>query len=93
MAGGARAVNEYTSTPAPAPISDDNARKYLAVAVIVQFVIVVGYIILSVKTEATNAQMMILGAEIGFVSTVLNYFFGSSSGSTAKSALLSAKRE
>lgn len=77
----------------PAPIADDNSRKRLAVAVIAQFVVVVGYIIYAVKkVEATNAEMMILGAEIGFVTTVLNYYFGSSSGSTSKSQILEGRR-
>lgn len=76
--------------PPPAIIADDAARKWLAVGVIIQFLLVVGYIIYAVKSGKTgdtnNAEMMILGAEIGFVTTVLNYYFGSSSGSTAKSA-------
>jgi hypothetical protein len=79
--------------PPPAVIADDNPRKYLAVAVIAQFLLVVGYIVYAVKgVEASNAEMMILGAEIGFVTTVINYYFGSSSGSTSKSQLLEGKR-
>ncbi len=70
-------------TPAPVPAADDNARKWLALAVIVQFVVVVGYWIYLGK--AIDNIQMVLGAEIAFVSSVLNYYFGSSSGSTAKS--------
>jgi hypothetical protein len=73
--------------PPPAIIADDAARKWLAFVTIGQFLLVVGYIIFTVKNgETNNAEMMILGAEIGFVTTILNYFYGSSSGSTAKSA-------
>ena len=80
--------------PPPAIIADDNARKYLAVAVIVQFLIVVGFIIYTGKGVATasNTELMILGAEVTFVTTVLNYYFGSSSGNTAKSAAAGDRR-
>ncbi len=61
----------------PTVTTDDRTRKYLAVAVIVQFLLVIGFYAMR-RTEATNAEMMILGAEIGFVSTVLQYYFGSS---------------
>ena len=75
------------SSGPPPPVADDNARKVLTGAVVVQFVIVIAYIIHStVAKEASNAEMMILGAEIGFVTTLLNYYFGSSSGSTLKSS-------
>jgi hypothetical protein len=80
----------------PAPpqiIADDNARKYLAVAVILQFLVVVGFIIYTGKgAPASNTELMILGAEVTFVTTVLNYYFGSSSGSTAKSAAVGDRR-
>jgi len=75
----------------PAAVADDGVRKWLTVAVIVQFLLVVGVYALR-RTEATNAEMMVLGAEIGFVSTVLNYYFGSSSGSARKSELLEHPR-
>ncbi len=75
-----------------AAVGDDKTRKYLAVAVIVQFLLVIGFYAMR-RTEATNAEMMILGAEIGFVSTVLGYYFGSSSGSTRKSELLEKPTE
>jgi hypothetical protein len=73
-------------SPAPATVADDGARKVLALAVIVQFLALVAYWIYLGK-PIDNIQM-VLGAEISFVSMVLNYYFGSSSGSTAKSALL-----
>lgn len=75
--------------PPPQIVADDGVRKALALAVIAQFLIFVGYLVY-VGKPVDNIQM-ILGAEIGFVTTVLNYFFGSSSGSTAKSALLEKK--
>jgi hypothetical protein len=73
--------------PPPQIVADDNARKWLALVIIAQFLAIVGYIIYrSQKGEASNAEMIILGAENVFVTTVLNYYYGSSSGSTAKSA-------
>ena len=75
--------------PPPAVIADDNARKYLAGIVVAQFLAIVGYMIYA-GTKLDNTQM-ILGAEITFMSSVLNYYFGSSSGSTAKSAVLDKK--
>jgi hypothetical protein len=63
---------------------DTRARFMLALAVIVQFVLLVGYIVFSGR-ELPDSQL-ILGAEISFVTTVISYFFGSSSGSTTKSA-------
>lgn len=72
--------------PPATPQADDNIRKVLAIAVLVQFLALVGYMMwLGKKIDDTQ---MILGAEIGFVSMVLNFYFGSSSGSAAKSALL-----
>lgn len=80
-------------SPTPALVADDNSRKYLAVIVVVQFLALVAFIIYRTNSgEVNNAEMMILGAEIGFVTTVLNYYYGSSSGSTAKSAMLEAKK-
>ena len=63
---------------------DTKARFWLAVAVIAQFVLLVGYI--SVKGANLPDSQLILGAEISFVTMILNYFFGSSSGSVTKSA-------
>jgi hypothetical protein len=73
--------------PPPAIIADDNARKWLAVGVILQFIVIVGYILYNLKgAQTSNSEMLVLGAENVFMTTVLNYYFGSSSGSTAKSA-------
>lgn len=63
---------------------DTRARFWLAVAIIAQFVLLVGYI--SVRGANLPDSQLILGAEISFVTIVLNYFFGSSSGSVTKSA-------
>lgn len=79
-----------TQPPPPQIIADDNARKILAGLVVIQFVAVVGYMIF-VGTKLDNTQM-ILGAEITFMTSVLNYYFGSSSGSTSKQALLDQKK-
>jgi hypothetical protein len=68
---------------------DTRARFLLGVLVIAQFVVLVGYVIYSGR-ELPDSQL-ILGAEIGFVVTVLNYFFGSSSGSVTKSASVAKK--
>ena len=70
--------------PLPAVVADDNARKWLAVAVIVQFLVLVGIMVYSGKR--IDDTQMILGAEITFVTSVLNFYFGSSSGSIAKDA-------
>jgi hypothetical protein len=72
------------------PVADDSPRFWLAVSVVIQFLGVIGYMIYT-STKLENTQM-ILGAEITFMTTVLNYYFGSSSGSTSKSALLEQKK-
>jgi hypothetical protein len=63
---------------------DTRARFLLGLAVLTQFVLLVGYVVYSGR-ELPDSQL-ILGAEIGFVTVVLQYFFGSSSGSVTKSA-------
>jgi hypothetical protein len=63
---------------------DTSARFWLALAIIVQFVLLVGYIEFSGK-ELPDSQL-ILGAQISFVTSILSFFFGSSSGSVTKSA-------
>ncbi len=75
-----------TQPPTLAPAADDNTRKVLAVLVILQFLALISYWIYIGKS--IDNMQMVLGAEITYVATVLNYFFGSSSGSTAKQALL-----
>lgn len=73
----------------PAQPLNEGARAILAFVVVVQFMVMVGYILyLGGKVE--QAQL-ILGAEIAFMSTVLGYYFGSSSGSTSKSMTLENK--
>jgi hypothetical protein len=63
---------------------DTAARFWLGILIIVQFVLLIAYIVYSGR-ELPDSQL-ILGAEIGFVTVVLQYFFGSSSGSVTKSA-------
>lgn len=63
---------------------DTMARLILAVTVIVQFVALVSYINWSGRQMADS--QLIIGAEISFVSVILGYYFGSSSGSVTKSA-------
>ena len=63
---------------------DTKARFWLAIAIIGQFVLLVGYV--CYKGMNLPDSQLILGAEISFVTMVLNYFFGSSSGSVTKSA-------
>ena len=86
-----KASGEAALQPPPPPpvIADDNARKYLAAFVILQFMVVIGYYLYA-GNKLDNTQM-ILGAEITFMTSVLNYYFGSSSGSTAKSAVMEKK--
>lgn len=63
---------------------DTRARFWIAVGIIAQFVLLVGYV--CYKGTSLPDSQLILGAEISFVTMVLNYFFGSSSGSVTKSA-------
>lgn len=83
--------SKETVTSAVAPLAtlaaaDDNIRKGLAVLVVLQFVLLVGYMLYHAGGAGmTNVETMVLGAEISFMTSVLSYFFGSSSGSTSKS--------
>lgn len=63
---------------------DTRARFWLALVVIIQFVMLVAYV--SYRGTQLADSQLILGAEISFVTIVLNYFFGSSAGSVTKSA-------
>jgi small neutral amino acid transporter SnatA (MarC family) len=63
---------------------DTRARFIIGLFIILQFVVLIGFVI--VKGQNLPDSQLIIGAEIGFVSIVLNYFFGSSSGSVTKSA-------
>jgi len=63
---------------------DTSARFWIGLFIIVQFVLLIAYIVY--RGTALPDSQLILGAEIGFVSVVLQYFFGSSSGSVTKSA-------
>lgn len=76
--------------PSPSAISlyDENIRKILAVLVLLQFVAVTGFIM---WFNPKGDSQMVLGAEISFMSMVLGFYFGSSSGSVQKSQLLAEK--
>jgi len=63
---------------------DTRARFLLAMFIVAQFVVLIGFIVYR-GTELPDSQL-ILGAEIAALTTVLNFFFGSSSGSVTKSA-------
>ena len=63
----------------------------LALAVVAQFLALIGYMVYQGK-PIENMQL-IVGAEISFVTTVLNYYFGSSSGSTSKSQTIDALKK
>jgi hypothetical protein len=79
-----------TQPPTPTP-PDNFIRGILAVAVLLQFTSVIGYMLV-VGTNLSDGQTgQILIAEVSFVTVVLSYFYGSSSGSTAKSAMLEKK--
>jgi|SRR5215472_2991027 len=76
---------EETTSDASAVLRHDTvARFIIGLVIIVQFVLLIAYIQWSGKQLGN--QELIIGAEISFVSIVLNYFFGSSSGSVTKSA-------
>jgi len=68
---------------------DTRARFLLALVIVAQFILLVGYVVYR-GTELPDSQL-ILGAEIAALTTVLQYFFGSSSGSVTKSASENAK--
>ena len=63
---------------------DVKARLLLGVLIVLQFVALVAFIQFSGR-ELPDSQL-ILGAEIAFVTQILNYWFGSSSGSQVKGA-------
>jgi hypothetical protein len=68
---------------------DTRARFILGLVVVAQFVLLVAFVQYSGK-QLPDSQL-ILGAEISFVTIVLNFFFGSSAGSVTKSAKGEAK--
>jgi hypothetical protein len=85
--------------PAPTQAADDWIRKALAIGMIVQFtayIVLVTHIVLflgkDVSTTANNLIMIILTAEVGYMWQTFNYYYGSSSGSTQKSAILEGKK-
>ena len=69
---------------------DTRARFWLAVLIIAQFVLLIAYIEFSGK-ELPDSQLLI-GGQLGFISLILNFYFGSSSGSTTKSASTETKK-
>lgn len=84
LAGAPSSGENGTGNATAVLMHDTHARFWLAMAIIGQFVLLVGYV--SVKGANLPDSQLILGAEISFVTMVLNYFFGSSSGSVTKSA-------
>lgn len=77
--------------PAPAPASDDNARKYLALATICSYGVFISLVVWllvfhSDKISSVVATLLgtILGTQASNVQSVYQYYYGSSSGSTAK---------
>ena len=75
---------EGTSDASAVLHHDTQARFVIGIVIIAQFVLLVAYI--SYRGMQLPDSQLILGAEISFVTIVLNYFFGSSSGSVTKSA-------
>ena len=77
-------------------------RNSVAILFILQFVIVVGsigavlaYADMMTKQPVSNGVLsvliMVVQSEIGFVTLCITYYFGSSSGSTAKSVAMEKK--
>jgi hypothetical protein len=82
-------------SPPPAPVADDKIRKAMALGIIVQFsgfILLITYLLIVKGHELTNTAnnivIIILTAEVGYMGQTFGYYMGSSSGSTAKSALL-----
>jgi hypothetical protein len=75
---------EGTSDASAVLRHDTRARFILALIVVAQFVLLIGWIIYTGK-QLPDSQLVV-GAEISFMSVVLTYFFGSSAGSVTKSA-------
>lgn len=76
------------AAPPEPPPADNLIRGILAIAVLLQFTAVIGYMLV-LGTKLSDGQTgQILIAEVSFVTVVLSYFYGSSSGSTAKSQIL-----
>jgi len=81
-------------SPTPPVIADDSIRKVLALGLVIQFtfyVLFVTYLLIydvrtNLSTTASNLLMIILTAEIALMTLTYNYYFGSSSGSTAKNS-------
>ena len=84
--------------PPPAVIADDSARKYLALASITTYGVFISLVVWllvfhSDKISSVVATLIgtILGTQASNVGSVYQYYYGSSSGSTAKSAVLDKK--
>ncbi len=85
------------SPPSP-PVADDSIRKWLAGIDAIVFLVLVGgicfYLIYhqgSVGTDVLAVLIMVVQAMIAIITIERNYFYGSSSGSTAKSTMLDKK--
>lgn len=74
---------------APKIMQRDGAiQKALAIIVTLGLFIVIGFMLLySIPETGHDALLLLIGALSGGWATVLNYYFGSSSGSAIKTAL------
>lgn len=82
-------------SPTPAIVADDGIRKWLAGVDSIVFLIIVGgicfYLVYhqgTVGTDVLAILIMVVQAMIQIINTERNYFYGGSSGSTAKTAIL-----
>lgn len=95
---------KLTGTPQPAPppapeAADDNVRKWMAAIVMICFTIIILaslYALFFYSKQLPNDVLPIVtgligtvfGYWAGYAGAIINYLYGSSSGSTAKSTLL-----
>lgn len=69
--------------------------RYILASIVVTGFFLLLYVLLYTPVKATNAEILniVIGALIGSFTTIIGYFFGSSSGSAEKTKLLNEKNE
>lgn len=66
----------------------------LGAVIMISFFTIVGILIFKEVPQGNSELLyLLLGADIGFAGSVVQYFFGSSAGSAAKNELLTKKKD